>query len=91
MVRLRRSVAVSAPKRQSGGGRGRSIYATGLSVTRPFGQEMVLVMASSEQAVAGERPPREPITSYLGALHEGLSRAIAPLDANVVLVTTMGQ
>jgi hypothetical protein len=52
---------------------------------------MVLVMASSEQAVAGERPPREPITSYLGALHEGLSRAIAPLDANVVLVTTMGQ
>jgi hypothetical protein len=52
---------------------------------------MVLVMASGEQAVAGERPPRELITSYLGALREGLGRAVAPLDADVVLVTTMGQ
>jgi hypothetical protein len=29
--------------------------------------------------------------SYLGALREGLSRAAAPVDADVVMVTTMGQ
>jgi hypothetical protein len=84
-------IVTHLPSLPSRGDVQRSIYATGLSVTRPFGQEMVLVMASSEPAIAGERPPREPITSYLGALREGLSRAAAPVDADVVMVTTMGQ
>ena len=68
----------------------RSIYATGLQVTQPLGQEIVLIMASRDQPVTGQRPRREPIASYAAALRQGLSRPAARLDADAVLVTTTG-
>jgi hypothetical protein len=69
----------------------RSIFATGLQVTQPLGQEVVLVMAARDQPVTGPRPRREPIASYAAALRQGLSRPAARLDADAVLVATTGQ
>jgi hypothetical protein len=70
------------------GGVQHTIYATGLAVSRPFGQGMLLVMASDDQPIAARRPPREPIASYVAALREELSGPVTRLNADAVVVTT---
>ena len=52
---------------------------------------MVLVLASDAPAIAGSRPPREPIASYVAALREGLSSSATRVDADAVVVTTMAR
>lgn len=66
-----------------------SIYATGLAVTPPAGQEVFLVMASSNQPIGGVRPPREPLATYAAALRQGLSQRDVRLDAAAVVVETL--
>jgi hypothetical protein len=68
-----------------------SIYATGLAVTPPAGQEIFLVMASGAQPLGGVRPPREPLATYAAALRQGLSQRDVHLEAATVVVDTLGQ
>ena len=68
-----------------------AIYATGLEVTPPAGQEVFLVMASSGQPLGGVRAPREAPASYAASLRQGLSQRDVRVDAAAVVVDTLRQ